>query len=281
VQLKRDNPLIEIHTEFDNQASDHMLCALFPVSFEDPHDFSQIAFDEVVHDDTLFDFRADLKSTQSVLHPMEGYAGLRGARGSVAVTTRGLYEYHTKKHPAGKTLYLTLLRSTGWMFHGLPHNWLDGQASTTPLLETPEARELGKNVFDYALIFDSDSLLKFSEQFRYPPRCYTMPAREAACKARKPQYLLPDFSLGDERIGLSAVKKWRHGDGLIVRLFNSSGEKVSFQFGAGSEIARVRFCDLLENPGEDAVLKDGVVSLTVNPRKIITLILYRREADHE
>ncbi|MDR3192377.1 MAG: hypothetical protein LBT87_04865, partial [Treponema sp.] len=96
VRLSRGSPLLEIRTEFDNQAEDHILFAAFPVPSEEAGDFSWVAFDELSHHGKLFGFRPELKSTQSVLCAFEGYAGLRFPGGSLALTSRGLSEYHVK-----------------------------------------------------------------------------------------------------------------------------------------------------------------------------------------
>jgi alpha-mannosidase len=273
VRLCRGSPLVEIRTEFDNQAEDHVLFAAFPVPSKEAGDFSWIAFDEVSHDAALFDFRPELKSTQSVLCAFEGYAGLAFPGGSLAVTSRGLSEYHVKTCEDGQTLYLTLLRSTGWMFHGLPHNWQDGQASTTPVIKTPAAQEKGRNVFEYALLPDTDNLLFHAEAYRFPQRCAVVNGLPEG--KNNLHELMPDLSETDERIGLSALKKWRFGNGLVLRLFNNSGETVSFSLGAGRGTVKVSLADLLENPLEELPLAGGKVSLSAAPRRIITLILHR------
>ncbi|MDR0450630.1 MAG: hypothetical protein LBH26_05140 [Treponema sp.] len=273
VRLSRGSPLIEIRTEFDNQAEDHILFAAFPVPSEEAGDFSWIAFDELSHKDQLFGFRPELKSTQSVLCAFEGYAGLRFPGGSLALSSRGLSEYHVKTREGGRTLYLTLLRSTGWMFHGLPHNWQDGQASTTPIIKTPAALEKGLNVFEYALLPDTDNILLHAEAYRFPPRCAVL--RGLPGEEKSWNELMPDLSGLDERIGLSALKKWRFGEGLVLRLFNNSGGTVPFSFGPGRGTVKVSLADLLENPREELALSGGKVSLRAAPRKIITLILHR------
>lgn len=273
VRLCRGSPVVEIRTEFDNQAEDHILFAAFPVPSGEAGDFSWTAFDEVSHDGKVFDFRPELKSTQSVLCAFEGYAGLRFPGGSLAVTSRGLSEYHVKAREGGKTLYLTLLRSAGWMFHGLPHNWQDGQHSTTPVIKTPGALEKGLNVFEYALLPDVDNILFHTEAYRFPQRCAVVNGPLPGGTGL--HELMPDLSGADERIGLSALKKWRFGEGLVLRLFNNSGETVPFSFGTGRGTVKVSLADLLENPLEELAAHGGRVSLRAAPRRIITLILHR------
>jgi mannosylglycerate hydrolase len=273
VRLYRGSPLVEIRTEFDNQAEDHILFAVFPVPSKEAGDFSWVAFDETSHDGKIFDFRPELKSTQSILYAFEGYAGLRFPGGSLAVTSRGLSEYHVKAHEGGQALYLTLLRSAGWMFHGLPHNWQDGQPSTTPVIKTPGALERGLNVFEYALLPDVDNILFYAEAYRFPQRCAVvnglLPGETSLHE------LMPDLSGTDGRIGLSALKKWRFGEGLVLRLFNNSGGTVPFSFGTGQGTVKVSLADLLENPLEELPAAGGRVSLRAAPRRIITLILHR------
>jgi alpha-mannosidase len=87
--------------------------------------------------------------------------------------------------------------------------------------------------------------------------------------------LTPDLSGADERIGMSALKKWRFGNGLVLRLFNNSGETVSFSFGAGRGTVKVSLADLPENPLEELPVTGGRVSLRAAPGGIITLVLRR------
>jgi alpha-mannosidase len=271
VLLYRQSRRIEIRTVFDNRGTDHALFAVFPLPFAGEGSFSQIAFDEVRRGDGIYEFRPDLKSTQSILYPFEGYAGVREGDRCFALSARGLYEYHTKKTEAGRDFYLTLMRSTSWMFHGLPHNWLDGQHSTTPLIETPGAAEYGKNVFNYALFLDTGDLQRQADRYRCPPRCYTL----AAAPAPLPPAVLPDLSPLDRRIGFSALKKWRFGEGLLIRFFNTSAETAPLRFGVGAGTVKASTADLLETPLEALALEEGFVSLTIGPRRIITIILHR------
>ncbi|MDR0450925.1 MAG: hypothetical protein LBH26_06640 [Treponema sp.] len=276
VLLSRFSPLIDIRTEFDNRAEDHILFAGFPVPFEGAWDFSQIAFDEIRRSDTDTEFRPESNSAQSALRSFEGYAGLRFPGGDIVVTSRGLSEYHTKQRGEETIFYLSLLRSTGWMFHGLPRSWREGQQSAAPLIETPKARELGRNVFEYAFMLNTDQALFHAEAYRFPPRSALFKGKPVAPPAAPGrENPLPDFSFTDERIGQSALKKWRFGKGLLLRLFNTSDDTVSFSFRPGSGTVKVSQADLLEKPGEEIPLHRGLVSLVAPPRRIITLILHR------
>jgi hypothetical protein len=271
ITLFRQSPLIEVRVTFDNRAADHILFAAFPLPGQGVRNFSQIAFDEVYRDEGLYEFRPELKSTPSILHPFEMYAGLGSADGGFILTARGLHEYHVKSGEKGTVLYLTLLRSTSWMFHGIPHNWQDGQHSTTPIIETPEAREPGTHIFEYAFSLDTDRPLALAERYRFPPRCAVI---------RKPpenrdRRALPDLSGLDGRIGFSALKKWRLGEGLLLRLFNGSDDTVPLVFGVGEGTLGVSLADLLENPLEEIPIRRGIVSLNAGPRRIISLILRR------
>ncbi len=273
VTLKKDSATIEVITEFENNASDHILFAKFPTEFIDADDFSNMAFDEVTRSNDIFPFREGLKSTQSLLSPIEDYAGLRSGDSNLIVTTKGLYEYHTKASNEGTDLYLTLLRSSSYIFHGLPLTYQDGQHSTTPIVETIGSKELGTKRLEYALMLDHQDYMDAAQQYRYPPKVFggmqISPNTDAEDR-------IPDatsISVEDKRISFSALKTNRDESGLILRLYNNSSEAFEFKLGITLKIKGLSRCNMLEEPLQTLGFTDGECNLSAKPKEIITLKL--------
>ena len=280
VSLTEGSDRVEFTVQIDNPCPDHILFARFPVKLKNPVEYSNTGFEETERTGERKDFAPELKSTQSLLNPMRGYAGLRGKKenasqgtaaecdGSFHVMGKGLYEYHTKKNGETVDFYITLLRSTSYLFHGLPTSWLDGQESTTPVVETKGAMELGETTVEYAVLFDEENPAREAEKYLYPlygmdvPR---LPAERGGCGSF--------LSFDNENILLSALKKHRTMNGTVVRFYNRSSHEEELVIRTGREIGECRACSLLEELEGEVKHTADTVTCTVPGNKIITLYI--------
>lgn len=274
---------IDIDVVIDNPSSDHILYAKFPTSFRGGRDYSYVSFDEVVRDNRILEFDPKLRSTQSLLKPMQKYAGVRGADGSLNIAAKGIYEYHTKETPEGMDFYVTLLRSTSYLFHGLPLSWLDQQHTTTPVVATEGSKELGRSVLSYALFLDEDKMAKEAETYLYPLwGIDAVRSGEAQRKAWQDTATGEGFSflrIDSEDLILSAMKKPEHGDGVLLRVYNLRDERVETTLHTLLELKDCRVCDLLERPTGQADFSGHEVQLEIGAKKITTLWMEWREQD--
>lgn len=269
VTLYQNSKRVEFETEFENNASDHILYAVFPTSFTE-QDYSYVSFDRVHRSNEIYSFDPDLKSTQSVLKPMQHYAGIGDDARSLNVLGKGLYEYHTKPSGKGTDLYITLLRSTSYLFYGLPVSWQDGQHSTTPIVKTHDSKELGACSFAYALYFDCKTLHRESERYRLPLRGLDVPKQKSQPTISKTYSFL---SLESDQVYISAVKKHRNGSGIVVRLYNMQDTVQNVTLHTGFTISECSLCNLLEQPQEPLEHTENAMTLSVQPKKIISLIV--------
>ena len=280
VCLTEGTDRVEFTVQIDNPCPDHILFARFPVTLKNPAEYSNTGFEETERTGERKDFAPELKSTQSLLNPMRGYAGLRGKResasqgtaaecdGSFHVMGKGLYEYHTKKNGETVDFYITLLRSTSYLFHGLPASWLDGQESTTPVVETKGAMELGETTVEYAVLFDEENPAREAEKYLYPlygTDIPHLPADRGACGSF--------LSFDNENILLSALKKHRTMDGTVVRFYNRSSHEEELVIRTGREIGECRACSLLEELEGEVKHTADTITCTVPGNKIITLYI--------
>ncbi len=265
VSLYSQERRIDFKVKIENNSSDHILFAKFPTKLKNPKDYSYISFDEVYRDNHLFVFDPELKSTQSLLKPMQEYGGIVGDDGSLHILTKGIYEYHTKEGDGGLDFYITLLRSTSYMFHGLPVSWLDGQHSTTPIVKTDDSRELGVSTLEYALYLNQPSVAKEAKRYAYPLRSTYLTSNTNVEKIES------FLNLNSHELILSAIKKAEDSAHIIVRLFNISNNKVSASLSTTLDIAECMYCNLLEEQEEQADFSKNEVKLKVGAKKIITL----------
>ena len=276
VTLAQNSPRIEVKTTIDNRSIDHILYAKFPAHFENAVEYSEVSFDRVERSQQLYAFDPNLKSTQSLLRPMQKYVGVKGDDGILNVLPKGLYEYHTKPARRGLDLYVTLLRSTSYMFHGLPVSWRDGQESTTPIVETHGSRELGRFVIEYALLFDDENLDLRAEEYHRPLRAFDVKKGPRNAQEGIDSF----FSLDNDKVLISAVKKQEQGRGIVLRLYNTTDEEQTARLKAGFSAASCERTNLLEEPTEALPVTENCVTLTLAAKKIATVVVYG-ESIHE
>lgn len=265
ITLYRNTDRIDFCTVVDNKSCDFVLYAKFPTELKGGKDYSYISFDEVIRDDSKLSFNPSLKSTRSLEKPMQRYGGIVGDDGRMDIFAKGLYEYHTKKGEKGTDFYLTLLRSSSYVFHGLPISWLDGQESTTPIIETMGSRELGRNVLEYALCLNHPDTKMEVQDYIYP--LYALETKKISSMVEKGIAFL---KIADSRVQLSALKCARDGS-IIVRLYYTGKDTVKTELQTQLPVDTVWICNLLEEQQEEIDCEKYRIPVTMMKNKILTL----------
>jgi mannosylglycerate hydrolase len=203
--------------------------------------------------------------------PTRGFVDVGDGTRGLALLSRGLPEYEAAPENGAVSLYLTLLRSVGWLSRG---DLWTRPAYCGPGLPTPGAQCLGRHSFEYAIVphpgdWQEAGLITESADFRAPARAVdvTSPAGVGTLPSE-----MRFVALDPPTMRISAVKWSEEGDRLIVRAFNASPtpERASFR-----PCRMPRSVDLV-NLNEDvesalSVAADGAVELDVRPWGIVTL----------
>lgn len=262
ITLYQGGELIEFQTVIDNTCQDFILYAGFPLQMEEARDYSYVSFDEVFRDNKVYAFDDSLKSTQSFAKPMQRYSGVVGRNQRFDLVTKGIYEYHTKETEEGTDYYLTLLRSTGYLFHGLPLSWKDGQHSTTPIVETADSRELGISVCEYGISLNRQNIQRLFEEY-----CYPILGEDTLGRGEAFSFL----EIESEKVRLSACKSCVDGNGIILRLYQTGTETVHTRIRTMLPIERVSICNLLEEETAEHAHELHGIPVEIGPKKIVTL----------
>jgi alpha-mannosidase len=210
---------VELRTTVENEADDHRLRVLFPVS-----DTGGVVRAESQFAVVRRPVRPELTRAEWVEPPVPTAHTLGAvAFGRLALFTKGIPEYEAG--PEG--LRLTLLRCVGTISQpaGLPTR----PTAAGPGIPTPEGQCRGRHVFEYAIRLDADTL-------------------SDAALVRAGQDYRTDFLTGDPfeppltiegDVVFSCLKGAEDGDGLVLRLFNPNAgpERVLI---AGVEARRIR-----------------------------------------
>ncbi len=105
--LDRDDPVLRIHTEFNNTVKDHRLRMLFPCDLNTNTHFADSVFDVTERPD----MPGPNWTNPSRCQRMQYFAAAQDEQAGIAVLNRGTYEYEIL--PERKTIAVTLLRSIG------------------------------------------------------------------------------------------------------------------------------------------------------------------------
>ena len=81
------------------------------------------------------------------------------------------------------------------------------------------------------------------------------------------------LALDNPAIQLSALKEAARGEGLIVRLYNPTGQSQPVNLSFDGPLQSVALVDLNETPVEALPFVGGDVALKLLPKKIITLLV--------
>lgn len=270
VSLQAGSGRVDIRTEIDNRAKNHRIRAVFPTGIACRFSSADSVFD-VVRRPNCLKIRQPWMEKEAY-YPQRLFMSLgQGARGFTLIN-RGLPQFQVGRR--GK-IHLTLMRCVSHLIkHRLPGwNIANGFLEKWP---TPATQEIGVQSFSYAIYPHAgdwraarsrDEALAFNAGFRsvqVGEQAGTLPLRAA---------LMRSCPAG---LAVSALKPAEDGRGVILRLFNVTGERVR-----GSVVFRcmprvVSEVDLKEDPAPRRFLvrrEPDRLILDVLPHKIVSLRL--------
>lgn len=266
LDLRQGDPLIRCRTVILNTARDHRLRLLFPTGLNTDRFYTSTPFDLIERPIERPDYSTYLEKAREVV-PHNGIIFLSDDDKGLAVYSRGLYEC-TLFDDEVRTIALTLFRSTrkevlkddgdgGQLLRDLEFNyafrpftaeehhpsqlWLEHQQFVTGVRSVD--RRPGKVV--------DESLQR---------RSADLPLQKSFLK------------VGGAELIITAVKRSENEEGgYIVRLFNSSGHEATGNLTFDRLLTSARQVDLDESPLRVLQVDERRLSVTVQPKQIMTL----------
>ena len=196
--------------------------------------------------------------------PQQSFVSVTDGTHGLTVLNRGIVEYAAEQGPAGVTLSLTLLRSTGWIgrefFNTGPYK-----------IATPDAQCIGTNEFAYALIphggdwrqarvwLDAHRFAapySVTDPLRYPT-VFPWQIEDLDDRDYEPGYRagaasLPDnvslLSVEPDDLVVCAVKKAEDDDAMIVRLYNIATGAREATLAVPAAVTQAWRANMLEQP---------------------------------
>jgi alpha-mannosidase len=159
-------------------------------------------------------------------------------------------------------IYCTLLRSVSVLS-------TDGQSG--PLIPTPKAMELGEHTYTYAVYPHSGDWRKAGIHQRgheYNHRLFAIQTNSQNLNRE-----FKTFILNPDNLIISALKKAEKDDTVIVRFFETKGEKCRATLQVPNQIKSASIVNMLEEYESKLYIKDGLLEMDVLPFEIVTLKL--------
>lgn len=285
-EIRNDESIMRVSHKIVNNLKEHRIRAIFKTqvknsvkSYKD-QGFTIIEKDLV--NPRLNTWREEKFAEAPVaINSLENFAALSDKNNTFSLITEGLKEYEGFED--GK-LALTLFRSVELLGRD-DLLWRPGRASgiNNKVVYTKDAAMQGELDFSYAIYLNNDHInnsfifnvceefIKHNavymnqslNTFFEPLERFEIPLNHGNIK--------PDYSLFDiycEKVNISVIKMAEDKDGIILRLFNSHNEEVSFKLNCKRDykISEV-------NLAEEEIQKVESDNILINPRGYITLKL--------
>lgn len=258
VTVKKGCPRVEVRTVVDNTARDHRLRVLFPSGISRATvSCAEGAFDVVER--PIAHPPADEQPFFTPTHPNKGFVDVSDGHCGLAILNKGLEEYEVVDDSA-RTIALTLLRCTAAVF-GL--DWTQkGNAAQIP----------GRHVFEYAIYphegdWSAGGVPRQAREFSIPLRWIQTDSHEGDLPPSRSV-----LAVEPPAVAVTAIKRCRDREGLIVRLCNLSPDEVEAKLRLGFKIARAHLCNLAEErQAELRPTRGRMLTLPMAGRKIATV----------
>jgi mannosylglycerate hydrolase len=254
VTLLPGEDMVRIDVTVDNRARDHRVRLRFPTRLGAGETLAESAFGVMRRTGNAGD-HAGWHEPPSGMCVMRRFVATEDSDGhGLQILTEGMHEYTCDSEG---TVDVTLLRGVGWLARtdhpGRSHK-------IGPALPTPEAQCLGTHTFRLGLRpyrpgAGPGQLYRAAERFSVPLRGVAV--QGAGRQARPARAGEIGLAVEPADVVLSAVKTAEDGDGLIVRVFNSSDEPVTARLHPRFHLGSARRCDLEERDLEELVVEPG------------------------
>ena len=259
VIIYRDLPRIDFITRIDNKFPHIRLRVKFDTGKERMRYFRETQFGVIPEPTEQFAIAGERKEKPAGIPNFLSWFDHGDGTKGITFMNKGI--------PAAEimegSVYLTLFRSVGI---------LSGNGEAGPLVPTPDALELKELEFEYALEpHDGDwrevESYKLAQEFLHSPL-----AVQGDFRGNNPGKF-SFLRISPDNLILSAFKKAEDSDEVLLRFFETRGEKTMAEIELFREINRAAVTDLLEQEEYELKPEHNRLIIKVNPFEIVTLKL--------
>ncbi len=261
----RDIPRIDFVTYVDNRHPRVRLRVRFKTDMRLPEYTCECQFGAVNRETNTYYLKPkDWKEKPSGVYPSLRWIDYSDGEKGLAILNRGNPENEVRDG----NVYITLLRSVGILSNG----------SAGPVIPVPDARELKKYSFRYAVYphegdWRQAKVYKMGYEFNYNLVALQVPGNRKYRLKRSFLRIEPD------NVILTAFKLAEDGDGIIVRFYEAEGKEVKAKLTFFREVKDVKVVNMLEETdeefekefGKDVTVNKNVVEVDMKPFEVVTL----------
>ncbi|MFC1917197.1 glycoside hydrolase family 38 C-terminal domain-containing protein, partial [Chloroflexota bacterium] len=257
-----DIPRIDFMTTINNRHPQARIRVKFSTNIDSPQYQSETQFGVINRpvDQYYVKPRKEWKEQPAGIFPALNWIDYSDKERGVTVINKGLPAHEIRD----REIYITLLRSI---------LMLSSDGVTGPAIPTPDAQEFKKYTFEYSL-FPHEKGWKESNCFK--------PANEFNChlngfqlpSSKKTGSFPSHFSfirINPENLILVAFKKADNSDEVILRFFETRGERIRGAIYLYRKPVTVKRVNLLEEEEEEIKFRSRKINLRVNPFEIVSL----------
>ncbi len=266
LELNKDAKYLKAKTKLYNDARDHRLRVNFPshvntdtVSVESAFAVDQRCLrwtDNGDNHEQFFPFQ-----------PMQNFVDVSDGKIGLAVLNKGLREYEVKDD-SDRTIAITLLRTQR------AYMTANKKMIAEELEKYTGLHSFGSHEYNYALYphtgnWESGQVL----QQAYDHKVDIPTIQGVPCDKGDLPTTDTFLKISSDKVMLSALKESEAGDGIILRLWNTSSKKVKVDIKTPLKIASAHRLKLNETRLDDVKVSGGKLTLEMGPHKIETILI--------
>lgn len=273
ISLGAGSRRLDIETTVTNTVKDHRLRVLFPTYLDTDCSSAESQFDVVDHPIIIEQPPLEIwKEDQPKLFSQRAFVSVSDGKKGLAIANIGLPEYQVTPDRE-RAIAITLMRAVSHISNAWMNTMMHGAGCPA---ETPEAQMLGRKlVFKYSIIphpgqWNESRVQLEAHNFAAGLRAFPV-LYSNGLQGNLPSEL-SFISVDGENIMLSSVKSCEDGEGLVVRLWNSSEKPSRATLSLFRKHVRAFVSNIKEERIEELPTSD-VLELAVEPKRIVTIRL--------
>jgi len=264
ITLRKGQRYVEIVTAFDNQCRDHRFRAAFPTALDTDVCHAESAFD-VVERRIVRDSKGPWISPWNPASPQQRFVDLSDGEAGLAVINDGLREYEISEDPS-RTIYLTLLRAYEVALTTVAWRW--ERHPEMKLSQCPGEHEFRYAVMPHAGEWSKAGVGPQAERFNLP-----MTVAQVGRHGGSMPKAWGFVTIEPENVLMSALKRAEEDDSLVLRLYNPTPSSIEAKVHLSMPLRSAELTDFEERRKESLSIEGQGLSITVEPKKVLTIRL--------
>jgi len=274
ISLERYARRVDVKLILENNAKDHRLRLRIPTGVKTESILSQGQFGIIQRGIERAREVEPWIQPPTQLCPFREWVAAHDEKVGLAVAVKGLYDYEAIPNPLNHQpdIYLTLLRGFEYMGR---LNTLQRTGDASNPHQTPGAQCQGRQEIEWSYLpyqVEAQTIAPFVptvQSFLFPAVSHMVRAVQG--EELLGAQMLP-FAFANDDVQFSAFKRSYDGNGYILRFFENQGKTGEANVRLNG-FTRVFMSNMNEEIGAEIPLRDGNLTLSVAPYRVITLLL--------